>query len=130
MKEFCEIEGYCPHSNIKGLGDLANEIGVSLSYISKLYNSCPIGSQRSIKYRMISDYVRERGYNLVNLNPVDNISTRAIRENAELKLENKYLKQENQSLKDLLFKYKCFERIANAIASDSKRLVSPRKKGK
>ena len=90
MKEFCNYLGFQPNNKNKNLGDLADMIGVSISYISKLYNAKPV-SNGGPTWDKLCTFVEAHGYQLVNANPTDYMNTNAIKENKKLKARIEYL---------------------------------------
>lgn len=131
MKEFCELEGYSKHDNsTKNLGCLDSDIGCSISYISKLYNSYPMGSTRGKTWLLVSDFVRNKGYELIKLNPIDNMIIKKDEENKKLKEENVSLKTENELLRNQLKKYNGFKRLAIMIANDDKKICKVKRRKK
>ena len=114
LKQFCDMRGYYPHGE-KNLCHLADIIGVSVSYISKLYNARPI-SNGGPTWNKVVAFVESYGYQLTNANPTDFLTTNISKHNKKLQEENDNLKTENELLKLELEELKELVRVSKRIA--------------
>jgi aminopeptidase C len=90
LKNFCNKIGFYPNSE-KSLSVLAEMIGVSCSYISKLYNARPV-SNGGPAWNKVVAFVESYGYQLTNANPADFMTTNISKKNKKLQEENEILK--------------------------------------
>ena len=125
LKEFCEKYGYGPHKE-KNLSDLAKHTGVSISYISKLYNAKFSESTNGPKWRQLCAYIENYGYNLIIADPLDYMKTNLIKENNKLKERVSSLEIQNElltlQLQDLESLVKLCKRIIERKKNNAKYL--------
>lgn len=125
LKEFCNKYEYGPHKK-KNLSELAKTIGISVSYISKVYNAKIYTSSNGPTWKLLSNYINNYGYNLIIADPLEYMQTNITKENKILKQENELLKQENEflslQLNDLKNIIKLCERIIERNKKNAKHL--------
>ena len=114
LKQFCDRIGFYPNST-KSLSTLAEMIGVSCSYVSKLYNARPV-SNGGPAWNKVVAFVESYGYQLTNANPADFMTTNISKRNKKLQEENDNLKKENELLKLEIEALKELVRISKRIA--------------
>lgn len=90
LKMFCDQLGYKPNDKEKSLGLFAKMVGVSISYVSKVYNAKPV-SNGGPAWDKLCSFVEAYGYQLVNANPTDFMNNNIIKENKKLKARIEYL---------------------------------------
>lgn len=116
FREFCASQGYKPNDKDKNLGMLANEMGVSISYVSKLYNSKMMGfSEKGKKWNKVCDYVAKFDYKLINDNELSNYSTVAVKKNKRLEKQVEMLTEQVKTLQTQLENYSQLLRLAQRI---------------
>lgn len=116
FREFCASQGYKPSDKKKNLSMLANEIGVSISYVSKLYNSKMMGfSEKGKKWDKVCDYVAKFDYALVNDNEISNYSTIATKKCEKLEKQVEILTDQVKLLQTQLENYSQLLRLAQRI---------------
>lgn len=89
LKEFCNMLGYYPYTK-KNLSAFAKLVGVSLSYVSKLYNAQFVGTFGP-KWTSLCKFVESYGYQLVPANTQDFFVNNLTKENKKLKSKIKRL---------------------------------------
>lgn len=89
LKEFCNMLGYYPHTE-KNLSAFAKLVGISISYVSKLYNAHYVGTFGP-KWIQLCKFVESYGYQLVPANTQDFFVNNLTRENKKLKTQIKKL---------------------------------------
>lgn len=114
LKQFCNKIGFRPNST-RSLSVLAEMIGVSCSYVSKLYNARPV-SNGGPAWNKVVTFVESYGYQLTNANPADFMTTNISKRNEKLQEENNNLKKEIELLKLELEELREFVRICKRIA--------------
>lgn len=115
LKEFCNELGFYPNRE-RNLSDFAHIVGLSVSYISKLYNARMVGSSGP-QWERLCKYVEQYGYQLINANPTDYMQSNFLKENDKLNkrityLEN-YIKLLEFQLNDIQELVRISKRIAN-----------------
>lgn len=127
LKNFCNKIGFYPNSE-KSLSTLAEMIGVSCSYISKLYNARPV-SNGGPAWNKVVAFVESYGYQLTNANPADFLTTNISKKNKKLQEENNSLRTENELLKLELEELKELIRVSKRIAEydNDRRTIQCRK---
>ena len=118
---------YCGKKQFRTLSDLAADIGVSISYLSKLYNSQPTGVGNGPAWRKIYDFVAKDGYKLIKVNELDVASTFAMRENEKLKEIIADKDQQIALLKMQIEQYEQIVRIAKAIVETNEEIKNKTK---
>lgn len=125
FKEFCEKYGYGPHKE-KTLSEFAKTIGVSVSYISKLYNAKIYTSSNGSTWKLLSDYIKNYGYNLIIADPLEYMKTNLTKENHRLKERISNLEIQNElltlQLQDLQSIIKLCEKIIERKNNNAKYL--------
>lgn len=115
LKEFCNGLGFYPNKE-RNLSKFAHNVGLSVSYISKLYNARLVGSSGP-KWEKLCNYVEQYGYQLITANPTDYMQSNLLKENKRLNkrvtyLEN-YIKLLEFQLTDIQELVRVSKRIAN-----------------
>lgn len=90
LKQFCNSLGYYPGKKGHNIGDFAERTGVSISYISKIYNAKPV-SNGGPAWEKLCTFVESYGYQLVTANPTDYMNNNITKENKKLKARIEYL---------------------------------------
>lgn len=127
LKEFCDMKNYGPGKGYKfTLSMLANEIGVSIALVSKVYNSMYIISSKGSNgeaYKKIERYVERFGYKLIPGDAISCGNNSLARENSRLSKEIAIIQAENEKLKAELKELREFRRICKTIALYEEELV-------
>jgi hypothetical protein len=121
---------YYEWKNPRTLGDLAAEMGVSISYLSKLYHSHPTGTCNGPAWKKVSDYIYNDGFYLVKDNELDVATTKAMEMNELFKKEIISLDNDIALLLSQLENYAELKRIAKIIVANDERIKKIRKGGK
>lgn len=126
LKQFCELEGFGKGMKFAGgtLSDLALYCGVSISYISKLYNghSIKYSRRKGEAWDKVETFLNKWGYTLISANNTDEIASRVIRENERLKKENEIKTKRIEVLEKQVENFKQIVRIAKGICETDKEI--------
>lgn len=114
LKEFCNKLGFYPNRE-HNLSDFAKITGLSVSYISKLYNARPVGSNGP-KWEKLCEYVERHGYQLITANPEDYMQSNLLKENKKLNKHITYLENYIKLLEFQLNEVQELIRVSKRIA--------------
>lgn len=120
LKQFCNELGFYPNS-AHNLSDFAKLTGISVSYISKLYNARPVGSNGP-KWNKLCEYVERHGYQLITANPTDYMQSNLLKENKRLNKKIRALEQEIAILKSQQEIYAAFDSLCKSYMDNKDRL--------
>jgi len=120
LKDFCNELGFYPNRE-HSLSDFANLVGLSVSYISKLYNARMVGSSGP-QWTRLCEYVEQYGYQLINANPTDYMQSNLLKENKKLNKKIKALEQEVAILKAQQEIYSAFDSLCKSYMDNKDRL--------
>ncbi len=121
LKEFCDIYDYKKFDKVHGLGLLAEECGVSISYISKLYNNRFVGSSNSSAFMKVHNFVKGKGYRLIKGDALSLGDSNISRENNRLKLELAYYEDKCRRLEEELASYEGLVKACDRIVGRYKK---------
>ncbi len=119
LREFFDLQGYGKGKEIN-VSTFAELCGVSISYVSKLYNNRFAGSSTNTEtFKKIANYVKDYGYTLVRGDIMSLADNGIRRENNKLKLENASLKSRVAQLEQELADLNEIKRLAHKICERS-----------
>ena len=118
LKEYLDQKGYKKNSKGLSFGLFADTCGVSLAYISKLYNARYIGSSKTKTFMKVASVVAKDGYTLIKSDPISFADDKIRRQNKRLQLELNYYESKCKELQEKLDDLEKIVKLCEKIAKE------------